>query len=240
MTSLIRANMKRMMKHIFFIPGLILAMLITFIVLKIRPVEFEMMKYWFRTVGLGIPAFFSFFIPLFIGVEYKSGSFRNKVIAGHKQSEIIISLFASSFIGVTIMTLCWVLAGTVYLFTERYAPDKEFIVTSIGLWFAFLAYASIITLISLRLKNMVVSTVVCINYFMVSYFLGVTSFSINMLSESSIGTALFENIFPLGQWFGIMNADDSFVMPVRIIISVGLIVIAALIASFKINRRELN
>ncbi|MCR5803374.1 MAG: hypothetical protein K6G47_03840 [Clostridia bacterium] len=240
MISLIKANMKRMFKHMIFIPGLILAMLITFLFLKLRPTEFETMKYWFRTLGLGIPAFFSFFIPLFIGVEYRSGSFRNKVIAGHKQSEIITSFFASSFIGVTMMALCWIAAGTVFLLSAGFAPDKEFIVTSIGLWFAFLAYSSIITLVSLKVRNMIVSTIVCIIFFMVSYFLGVTAFSINMLVESTIGTALLENIFPLGQWFGIMNADDSFVMPVRIIISVGLIAVAVLIANYKINRRELN
>ena len=97
MNTLIKANIIRMTKHIFFIPGLILAVAITYLgmhtAVAVRGTDIEVAQYWQKLAALGIPAFFSLFIPLFVGGEYKDGAIRNKAIAGVHCSRIARSSY---------------------------------------------------------------------------------------------------------------------------------------------------
>ena len=101
-----------------------------------------------------------------------------------------------------------------------------------------LFYTAIIVWVSLRIKKMVLASIMSIMFFILSYFAGVTAFSINMLSGNG-ATAVAENLLPLGQWFGIMNMDDSVPFYVRIVISIALLIVVTLIGKFKINKRAL-
>lgn len=101
-------------------------------------------------------------------------------------------------------------------------------------------YASIITVIAMRVKRMEVATIISMLFFMFSYFAGVTVFSINMMSDGSKGLAVLENLFPLGQWFGIMNEDNALPFYGRIIIAVLMAVVFTFIGKLRINKRELT
>ena len=239
MTRLIKANMQRMFKHIFFIPGLILAFLITLVAMNFRLTTPEAAQYWHRFAALGIAAFFSLFIPLFIGQEYKDGAIRNKLIAGHKQSTIYIADLISSVIGVSCMTFVWALAGVIDLLHAGYSVGISFAVDVLMIWAVMSFYASIITLFAMRIRRIALSCAAGIAFFVVSYFLGVTVFSVNMLAESKV-SALIENLFPLGQWFGIMNQDECLPSVARIAFSVVLLLIVTVIGTASIDKRELN
>lgn len=239
MIALIKANMQRMIKHIFYIPALILAVAITFLAVYLRGVDLDRIMVWHRIVSLGIPAFFSVFIPLFLGVEYQSGTFRNKVISGHKQSEVYIADLISILIGVFIMEICWFMTGVVKILVSGFSINGEFLISSAALMLIFFAYASLITLFSLRIRNMIASTFFGIFAFMGSYFLGVTAFSVNMITGLKLA-AVIENILPIGQWFGVMNADESLPMPVRLIFSLAFLIIITVIGTYRINKRQLN
>lgn len=238
MNTLVKANMMRMFKHIFFIPGLILAFLITIFVVRLKIADPDVAEYWHRSASLGIAAFSSFFIPFFLGCEYKDGAMRNKVIAGRKQSTVYMADLISALLGTTIMVVVWLAAGIIGLVSGGAPIGIGFIQNSAMILMVNLFYTAIIVWFSLRIKKMVLSSIISILFFIVSYFSGVTAFSINMLSGNSV-TAVAENLFPLGQWFGIMNMDDSVPFYVRIAISIALLIVVTLIGKFKINKRAL-
>ena len=228
-----------MFKHIFFIPGLILAFLITFVVLNYKSAEPQLIMIWFRMASLGILAFFSVFTPVFLGVEYRDGGMRNKVIAGHKQSEVYIADLIAILIGTVIMSLCWFAAGLTALIKAGFGIGSFDLVNAVTLVFIALSYSAIITCISLRCRKMLISVAIGFVLFVFGYFAGVTAFSINMLAGSG-ATAVIENLIPTGQWFGTINVDETLPAIVRILISSGWAVLITAIGTLSINKRELK
>ena len=243
MNTLIKANITRMTKHIFFIPGLILALVITYlgmhVAVTVRGTDIEVAQYWQKLAALGIPAFFSLFIPLFIGGEYKDGAIRNKAIAGHKQSSVYMAEFIAVASGVTLMWMCWILGGISFILINGGSLTAAFFSDGIAILGCNLFYASIITAIAMRIRRTEIAAVLSILFFMFSYFAGVTVFALNMIKDSNIALGIIENIFPLGQWFGIMNCDECVPTIVRIVIALAMTVIFTLIGNFRINKREL-
>ena len=243
MNTLIKANITRMTKHIFFIPGLILAVAITYLgmhaAVAIRGTDIEVAQYWQKLAALGIPAFFSLFIPLFVGGEYKDGAIRNKAIAGHKQSSVYMAELISVASGVAIMWICWMLGGISFILVNGGSLSAAFLTDGLAILACDLFYASIITAIAMRIRRMEIAAVLSIIFFMFSYFAGVTVFTLNMIKDSNIALGIIENIFPLGQWFGIMNCDECVPTIVRIAIALAMTVIFTLIGNFRINKREL-
>ena len=243
MNTLIKANIIRMTKHIFFIPGLILAVAITYLgmhtAVAVRGTDIEIAQYWQKLAALGIPAFFSLFIPLFVGGEYKDGAIRNKAIAGHKQSSVYMAEFIAVASGVALMWMCWLLGGISFVLINGGALTSAFFSDGIAILGCNLFYASIITALAMRIRRMEISVIISIIFFMFSYFAGVTVFALNMMKEANIVTGIIENVFPLGQWFGIMNCDECVPTVVRILIALAMTVIFTFIGNFRINEREL-
>lgn len=244
MRTLIKADLKRMFKHVFFVPGMILAAAITLLVMyvavSVRHSDSYMVQYWHRMAALGIPAFFSLFIPLFACAEYKDGAIRNKAMAGHSQSAIYTAELIAVLSGVAMMWAVWSGVGAGYLLATGGEVGSYFITNSLMLLGCAVFYASIITVIAMRVKRMEVATIISMLFFMFSYFAGVTVFSINMMSDGSKGLAVLENLFPLGQWFGIMNEDNALPFYGRIIIAVLMAVVFTFIGKLRINKRELT
>lgn len=66
--------------------------------------------YYFRfTPYLGL--FLSVFIALFTGTEFSDGTIRNKLIVGHKRTDIYLANLLSCFVGCIIIFLAWALGG---------------------------------------------------------------------------------------------------------------------------------
>lgn len=111
MRALIKAEMIRLYKNKLFITGNILAFLITVAFCKyfnmVRPSQSGIINFYANFVSLGIMAFSSLFTSLFIGELYVGGVIRNKVIAGHKQTNIYVASMVTIFVGVLTTTGCW-------------------------------------------------------------------------------------------------------------------------------------
>jgi hypothetical protein len=244
MRTLIKADIKRMFKHVFFVPGMILAaavtLLVMYVAVNVRHADSYMVQYWHRLAALGIPAFFSLFIPLFACAEYKDGAIRNKAMAGHTQSAIYTAELVAVLSGVTMMWLIWSGVGAGYILATGGEVGSYFITNSLMLLGCDIFYASMITVIAMRVKRMEIASVISLVFFMFSYFAGITVFSINMLSDGSKGLAILENLFPLGQWFGIMNEDNALPFYGRIIIALLMAVVFTFIGKFRIDKRELT
>ena len=244
MRTLIKADIKRMFKHVFFVPGMILAaavtLLVMYVAVNVRHADSYMVQYWHRLAALGIPAFFSLFIPLFACAEYKDGAIRNKAMAGHTQSAIYNAELVAVLSGVTMMWLIWSGVGAGYILATGGEVGSYFITNSLMLLGCDIFYASMITVIAMRVKRMEIASVISLVFFMFSYFAGINVFSINMLSDGSKGLAILENLFPLGQWFGIMNEDNALPFYGRIIIALLMAVVFTFIGKFRIDKRELT
>ncbi|MCR5529996.1 MAG: hypothetical protein K6F49_12350 [Saccharofermentans sp.] len=244
MVTLIKANIHRMFKHIFFIPGLVLAAAITFLsmmlAVNVRHSDPYMVQYWHRLVALGIPAFFSLFTPLFVGSEYKNGAIRNKVMAGHSQSRIYTAELIAVVTGTFLMWLAWAGTGAAYILATGGAIGSYYITNSFMILGCSIFYSSIITAFAMRIRKMEIASVISMIFFMFSYFAGLTTFSINMMGDGSKPLAILENLFPLGQWFGIMNEDDAVPFYARIILAVLMAAVVTVVGKLRINKRQLT
>lgn len=72
--------------------------------------ERDLDYYYFQPlpyVGLII----SVFIALFFGTEYSDGTIRNKLIVGHKRSDVYLASLFTCFLGVWVVILAWLLGG---------------------------------------------------------------------------------------------------------------------------------
>lgn len=244
MRTLVKANIHRMFKHIFFIPGLVLAVAITLgtmaMAVSVRHADPYMVQYWHRLAALGIPAFFTLFIPLFAGSEYKNGAIRNKAMAGHTQSRIYTAELIAVITGTFLMWACWAGTGAAYILATGGEVGSYYITNSFMILGCSIFYSSIITAFAMRIRKMEIASVISMIFFMFSYFAGITTFSMNMMAEDSKALAILENLFPLGQWFGIMNEDDAVPFYIRIILAVLMAVVVTVIGKLRINKRELT
>lgn len=244
MFMLVKANILRMFKHIFFIPGLVLAAAVTLITMvlavSVRHSDPYMVQYWHRLAALGIPAFFTLFIPLFAGSEYKNGAIRNKAMAGHTQSGIYTAELIAVITGTFLMWLAWAGTGAAYILATGGEVGSYYITNAFMLLGCSIFYSSIITAFAMRIRKMEIASGISMFFFMFSYFAGLTTFSLNMMGDGSKTFAILENLFPLGQWFGIMNEDDAVPFYVRIIIAVLMAVVVTVIGKLRINKRQLT
>lgn len=106
----------------------------------------------------------SVFIALFFGTEYSDGTIRNKLIVGHKRSDIYLASLLTCFLGVLIVIIAWLLgglAGIPYfgLWSVGIPKFCQYVITAV---FSIMAIASILVLESQIISNKTVSAVVII------------------------------------------------------------------------------
>lgn len=243
MKALIKAEMIRLYKNKLFIIGNILAFLITVGFCKyfntVRPTQSGINNFYANSVSLGIMAFSSLFTALFIGEQYMGGAIRNKIIAGHKQKEIFIALMIAIFAGVVTTTICW-FAGCL---VAGYKLEVYTIKCILVILFASIAYAGILTAVSMRVKNVGIASGITIGLFFVSFNAAVFVHAAYVWAESSTSMLwkVLLDMMPFGQWFAIFARDGSDLpLAVMLLISLGTIVLSYLIGTIGLNKRELN
>lgn len=243
MRALIKAEMIRLYKNKLFITGNILAFLITVAFCKyfnmVRPSQSGIINFYANFVSLGIMAFSSLFTSLFIGELYVGGVIRNKVIAGHKQTNIYVASMVTIFVGVLTTTGCWFVGCMVAGYHLEMYTLKYILI----LLFAAIAYAGVLTAVAMRIKNSAVSCGITIVFFFISYVAAISVHAAYVWAEEGTGMIwkVLLDIMPMGQWFAIFARDGAELpLIVMLLISVILVGLAYLAGTIGLDKRELN
>lgn len=77
---------------------------------RIGPADISLNQRLFNTLPI-VPLFYAVFISLFLGTDYSDGTIRNKLVVGHTRTDIYLSSFAASFLGVSAIFVAFVLGG---------------------------------------------------------------------------------------------------------------------------------
>lgn len=106
----------------------------------------------------------SVFIAMFLGTEYSDGTMRNKLIVGHKRSDIYLSNLFTCFVGVLLVILAWLLGGLAGIpyFGLWSVGTAKFIMYALLAACSLLAITSILVLESQLISNKTVAAVVTI------------------------------------------------------------------------------
>lgn len=96
------------------------------------------------------------FISLFLGTEYSDGTMRNKLIVGHRKSDLYLSNLISSFVAGLILALVYIvilMVGGVAVLASFEADWNMILLLLISSVLLILVYASIYTMMSMLFQN---------------------------------------------------------------------------------------
>ncbi|MBO4878183.1 MAG: ABC transporter permease subunit [Ruminococcus sp.] len=217
MTDLFRAYSARLLRHKMFIGGTILAFIITYYFTANGTTIHEFGDYqsdfdYSLTVSIGIPAFFSLFIPFFLGAEYTDGTVRNKLAAGKTRTDLYAASFAAMALALVIMTAAW-LAGA--LIGANTLPDAgEIVLNTVKLLVYNLAVIALLVMLSMMITKQSASIVIQFTIFQMSAFAALTFQGLMTVTEGKRYEVLkfLLNFDPYGQWLTASQIGDKVCM----------------------------
>lgn len=246
MFNVLKANIKRLFKNVYFIGGCILAMLIT--VGFINNAESFLGPHYrnaeksAQLISIGVIMFISIFAPIFQNAEYSGGVIRNKVATGVKQSEIYAAHFITQIVASAVIILCWAIGGVI----GGVSISSWLIGYIVRLFFSMIAYSSFITFIGMRFKKIITSASLGVLAVQVSFSATIIIF---MLVSRTWGTTVghvlsfIGNGSAIGRWFVNSQLSDpelNISIILSIVISLVMAVIYYAVGSFRINKRDLT
>ncbi|MCR5585456.1 MAG: hypothetical protein K6F63_08505 [Lachnospiraceae bacterium] len=244
MLNIYKANLRRVLKHGFYIFGCIVAFLGTMLsaYMPIFPfLEGKTPEIRMFFVSAAMVAYFTIFIPIFCNVEYSDGVIRNKVIAGYSQTRIFLGHLLTQFTAVFIMWGFYMLGGLV----GGARPKGEELISNIVVLFAVFAYAAVIQALSFRLRKpvpLVVSSAFLFQYCFSSVMFG-NAILMNAKGTSAFVGSLIYNIPSLGQWFSRSGFADDIANPGalwQLGMSLLMIAVAGILGLYGIEKRNLE
>lgn len=186
MNRLIRVTLKRLVRDKFFWAAVAITLglslycafdnaptMAQWAALGEEDYEFE---YCFFNLEPLLGLIYAAFVSLFLGVEYSDGTLRNKLIAGHSRSSVLVSLFIVSSIGCLAITAAWFI-GSLPCFIYFDGPAfgvKAFIIDIAVLICAMLVYSAIFTILSMLIPNKALSAVISLILWFVLLYVGRT------------------------------------------------------------------
>ena len=253
MGKLVKANVARLLKDRFLYVCFVIAVVMTYIVTKanmeIATLHGLTQNNCMVVISGAVFAFLAVFVPMFEGVEYGNGVIRNKIIMGYSQKDVYFAHLIANAVIIAAVELLWLVTGVV----SGADMGPELLIYAASMFFSNLAFASIITCLLMRSRNTVVTVIVSLLLFYVSFMSClftnyIVSYGSGALKKVSI---VFENINPIGQWFTqtIMCNDHyasagdeliGFGIPAQMIIAVLVTAGFTAIGIFKIEDRNLK
>lgn len=247
MRKLIKGNVIRLFQNKLFLGGCGIAMFFTFLwcaeFIEILPVlSGEPMERMILCSGAML-FFFSFFVPIYVGVEYSDGIIRNKIITGYNQKTILLSDMITMFIGVIFMTACWLIGGGA---SGGFESSKIGIFALISMIYTC-AHTAMLTTISFRIQKPVVAiSISMVGFFILFQSMLFGNFFVNRLGLQAevrdFGLIIYHlNI--IGQWFShtyYSFGEISIAPVIQILISVAIILFAWMIGVMDLEKRDLN
>ena len=245
MRSLIKINLIRLYKNTFYIVACILAFIITYWFMTVKPIPQLANKEPLVSAILlssGIVFFFSIFAGLFFGNEREDGIIRNKLIAGHSMLTIYFSQYITLCIAMLIMMVFWLVGAIV---AGMPINSDTILYTLIAILFNA-ATLSIIESVVIRVKKQIIgvlASMFIIYIFLQSVFVG--NF-LNMITyENKVANTIvvvIYNISSIGQCFARSGMGDPEINNtfIQIMVSVIVMVISFLLGTMKLSKTEIN
>ena len=246
MKSLYLANLRRLSKSFFYILGLLIAFVATFLFTNETigfGSYFSQMSPAGRTyfISICIIAFFTIYTPLSLCSEYSEGIFRNKIITGYSQKQVYYSGLFAQLKAVFVMWIVHLIGGI----AGGARPSGTICGYMLILLVAMMSYTTLIYSIAFRLMKPIRSVVtsfliinLCVNAVLMGNF-------IIMISEGFMlkVAAIFYNINVMGQWMTKTGFADDTADPgsiVQILISCAVIALSIFISTRKLEKRDIQ
>lgn len=181
MSKLLYANFLRIKKNLCFWGGFLFMIAIGIAIPVIRYLDMKQSNYistlesGFFNCTLLIAIFLSVFCSLFTGTEYSDGTIRNKIIIGHKRSDIY---FANLLTNLAVTLIMYLVSFITYLCVG--IPLLGFFETDMKIIFLFIfivlllsfAFSAIFTMIAMTNSSKSIVSVICILSTIVLIFIG--------------------------------------------------------------------
>lgn len=215
MSKLLSANFNRLLINRAFWMSIILMVcaqgICCFLMLRNEGVPMDVVLFMSL---LCISVLVAIFYSLFLGTEYSDGTIRNKLIVGHKRSNIYLASLITGIIAVTIIFLSEVLTGSIIGILFYSAPQNsigQIVLAGVIGWLACISFVSIFNLVGMLSSSKATTAIICMLIAFVSLFSGL--YTLQLLSKPSlvgvkreIYQILFE-INPSGQILQTMSID---------------------------------
>ncbi len=244
MSRLLKLNMARLARQLYFVAGCVLAFGMTLMFsiygsqtegFRVKNINDSMIL-----ISVALLVFFSTFSILFINVEYSDGVIRNKIIAGFSQKQVYVSHLLCQYAAVLIMILCWFAGGM-----AAGARLTSELVEYIFIFAAFsLSYVSILVLMGMRIQKKTragVFGIVLIYVLFNAMLVGnaIVAFTDGILHKIAL---VVYHLSPLGTWFSRSYVGREYRLPLvsELLIHTAWIVLLYLLGTAKINKRSLS
>lgn len=171
LNKLLRANFARLWKNRLFLAGLTFMFLFgSLYVLKqyqqVRVYQIPLsLESTFFTYAMLIGVLSAIFCSLFLGTEYGDGTMRNKIIAGHKRTDIYLSNLIVNLSASFLMCLSYIFSNValgIPLLGFQSTGLLEILRLLLGSCVTVAALCSVFTMVSLLIQNKALAPVVCI------------------------------------------------------------------------------
>ena len=243
MIRLYKANMARFLTSIYFIGGCLIALTVTYAVTA-NLIEFPFLadreissRMFFVTAAM--VGYFTVFVPVYTNSEYTDGVFRNKMIAGFTQKEILFSFFFSYASLAVIMWIFYMIGGML----GGADPFGEYLIPNVIFLMALFGFIAVILVLSFRLTKTVAAVIAAGLLFQACFNMVLIGNLMLMLAEDRFGIipAVVYNVNVLGQWFTLSGFADDCADPgaiAQLIISLCVMASMALIGTHKLEKRN--
>ena len=182
MRNLIFANFTRLKKSKLFRAGIIVSSLYTVFLLIMNYLEMTasveittVSLNWFFFSAISVAAIFCpIYSGFFIGTEYSDGTIRNKLIAGHKRSNIYfangITIFCAEGLLFLVNAALIIVLG-IPLFGLNIEYPSYFIIYLLAGILILAAFASLFTMVSTLISNKTSSVATCLIIYVILFII---------------------------------------------------------------------
>lgn len=245
MFSVLKANLNRLFKNIYFIAGCILAAVITWYFVTnaeaILGPHYREKAGAMQLISIGVIMFVSIFAPIFQSTEYTNGVIRNKIVMGKKQSEIYAAHYITMLVVAAAIIISWLIGGII----AGVSVNAWLITYTVKLFFSMIAYSSFMTFIGMRFKKVITSATLGILAVQGGFSSIIIIF---MVASRNFGTFMgtvfsyIGNALAIGRWFSNSQLCDpgcNLNIVLTLVVSLVMAVIYYVIGSYRIDKRDL-
>ena len=159
----------------------------------------------------GISILIAVFFSLFLGTEYSDGTIRNKIIAGHKRSDIYLTSLITGIVAATVIYAAEVLTGVVLgglLYAAPYNSVGQIVMSGVIGWLACITFVSVFNMIGMLSSGKALTSIICMLTAFVLLFLGLYTFQTLVHPEylSEVKRAVCQVLFEINPFGQILQA----------------------------------
>lgn len=191
MSRLIKANFSRLFGSIFFRICLIFSAGLGIFLDLMRYIDIQRNKELYANVGIEYKSADGFafsgalylifavasFVAVFVGTEYSDGTIRNKLMIGHKRTEIYLANFIVCMVADIMMLLTFIITtlGLGYaLFRVTSLTAGQTVVSTLSQCLTMIGFSAILVLLAMLIQNKAISAVTALIMTIIMFFAAIT------------------------------------------------------------------